>query len=297
MPVQPDWLGVSRMALIRIDHAAQSVQQSLPVYLIVPDPGQLGQTGPQSLAGRPVLFLLHGLGEDGSAWIRKSQIDTLAEQLGLVVVAPSCGRSFYADLKNGQAWFRYLTEELPTWLKSLFHLTLERERTFIAGSSMGGYGAIKAALLRPGAFAAAASFSGVLSLDIIHNNLEDERRIEFEQLFGNLDDLPGSRHDPMVWLQQADPSLLPRLLVSCGTEDELYPLSRQFLAASEQAGVPVTWHEEAGGHDWIFWNRQLSRFLSFALPGQAAQLAQSELPVQSVPAPPAAENAGKGRAE
>lgn len=251
------------MALIRIDHVPETIQLSLPLYLVVPDPGDLSQ---KSLAERPVLFLLHGLSEDGSAWMRMSQIEALAEKRGLVVVAPSCGRSFYTDLQNGQSWFRYLTEELPAWLKSLFHLTLERERTFIAGSSMGGYGAIKAALLRPDQYGAAASFSGVLSMDIIHHNLDDPRRVEFEQLFGDLNKLPGSQHDPLIWLKQADSAQMPRLMVSCGTEDELYPLSRQFLAASHAAGVAVTWHDEPGRHDWLFWNRQLSRFLDFALP-------------------------------
>lgn len=256
------------MALIRIDHVSAAVQQTLPLNLILPDPVRWDRP----LQECPVLFLLHGLSEDAGAWLRSTQIEAYAERLGLVVVAPSGGRSFYSDLPNGQAWFRYLTEELPSWLRGVFHLSLDRDRTFIAGSSMGGYGAVRAGLLCPGSFAAAASFSGTLSMDIVRHHPDDERRLEFSLLFGDLEKLPGSDYDPQVWLQRADPQRLPRLFVSCGLQDDLLPFSLQFTARARAAGADVTFSEETGGHDWFFWNRQLSRFLAFALPSRAKEI-------------------------
>jgi S-formylglutathione hydrolase FrmB len=256
------------MALIRIDHVSAAVRQTLPLNLVLPDPARWVRP----LSELPVLFLLHGLSEDAGAWLRNTQIEAYAERLGLVVVAPSGGRSFYSDLPTGQAWFRYLTEELPAWLRNTFRLTFDRDRTFIAGSSMGGYGAMKAALLCPEAFAAAASFSGALSMDIVRYNPDDGRRAEFSLLFGDLDKLPGSDFDPKVWLREADPSRLPRILVTCGLQDELYPFSQQFVGWAREAGVDVSYHEEPGFHDWFFWNRQLARFLAFALPGRASEV-------------------------
>lgn len=256
------------MALIRIDHFSASVRQTLPLNLILPDPVHWDRP----LEECPVLFLLHGLSEDAGAWLRNTQIEAYAERLGLVVVAPSGGRSFYSDLPNGQAWFRYLTEELPAWLHGVFRLSLDRRHTFIAGSSMGGYGAIKAALLTPDSYAAAASFSGALSMDIARGNPDEASRTEFSFLFGDLDKLPGSAYDPQVWLRQSDPLRLPRLLVSCGLQDELYTFSLQFVAWARTVGIDVTFHEEPGGHDWFFWNRQLGRFLAFAMPERAAEI-------------------------
>ena len=249
------------MALIRIEHVPKSVQQTIPLHMVLPDP--VRWDGP--LKDQPVLFLLHGLGEDGGAWLRHTLIETLAEQIGFVVVAPSCGRSFYADLPNGAAWFTYLTEELPAWLKDVFQMTLERERTFVCGSSMGGYGAMKAALLRPDLYGAAGSFSGALSLDILKANPDDERRKEFAHLFGDLSKLAGGEHDPLVWLKKADKTKVPPLMVTCGQQDELLPFTRQFAAAGKEAGIDMHLNESAGGHDWFFWNRQLSLFLAFAL--------------------------------
>lgn len=87
------------MALIRIDHVPVSVGVNLPLYIILPD---LGKMGDIPLAKRKVLYLLHGLSDDGSAWQRYSSIETLAAAYGLVVVMPSAGRSFYTDQPNGQ---------------------------------------------------------------------------------------------------------------------------------------------------------------------------------------------------
>ena len=252
------------MALVRIDHVPETVKVNLPLNIILPDPGRVGQV---PIARRKVLYLLHGLSDDASAWQRYSSIEVLAASYGLVVVMPSAGRSFYVDQPNGQKYFTYLTDELPRYLADVFGLAPRREDTFIAGNSMGGYGAFKAALLRPERYAAAASFSGVLSLAIFQLLPDDPRQSEFSHLFGDLDKLPGSKHDPSVWLQHAaqDPSLLPRLFISVSRQEDIYPLSGMFHAACQSLGVQSDYHEEDGGHDWFFWDGQIRRFLAAVL--------------------------------
>jgi S-formylglutathione hydrolase FrmB len=252
------------MALIRIDHVPETVKVNLPLNVILPDPGKMGD---MPVAKRKVLYLLHGLSDDASAWQRYSSIETVAAGYGLVVVMPSVGRSFYIDQPNGQKYFSYLTEELPHYLVDVFGLAPRREDTLIAGVSMGGYGAFKAALLRPELYAAAASFSGVLSLAILQNMPDDPRREEFAFLFGDLEKLAGSEHDPAVWLQRAaqNPSLLPRLFIAVSRQEDIYPLSGMFHDACQSLGVQADYHEEDGGHDWFFWDGQIRRFLAAVL--------------------------------
>jgi len=252
------------MALIRIDHVPETVKVNLPLNIILPDPGKMGDL---PVAKRKVLYLLHGLSDDASAWQRYSSIETVAAGYGLVVVMPSVGRSFYIDQPNGQKYFSYLTEELPHYLVDVFGLAPRREDTLIAGVSMGGYGAFKAALLRPELYAAAASFSGVLSLAILQTMPDDPRRDEFAFLFRGLEKLAGSEHDPAVWLKRAaqNPSLLPRLFIAVSRQEDIYPLSGMFHAACQSLGVQAEYHEEDGGHDWFFWDGQIRRFLAAVL--------------------------------
>lgn len=252
------------MAFVRMDHVPETVKVNLPLYLILPDPKQARE---QPLSERKVLYLLHGLGDDGSAWLRYTAIETIASRYGLVVVMPSAGRSFYTDMPNGQKYFTYIMEELPRYLKDLFGLAPRRENTFLAGNSMGGYGALKAALLHPGHFAAVACFSGVLSLDFLTLYPNDPRRPEFETLLGDLNQLSGGPHDPAVWLRRAaqHPQDLPRLFISCGRQEDLYPVNVMFAAACRELGVPIEYHEEDAQHDWIFWDREIRRFLAAVL--------------------------------
>lgn len=252
------------MALIRMDHLPINVKVNLPLNIILPEPGEMGGV---PVRDRKVLYLLHGLSDDASAWSRYSTIELVARRLGLVVVMPSVGRSFYVDQPNGQAYFTYITEELPQYMEDVFGIVPKRENTLIAGLSMGGYGAFKAALLHPERYFAAASLSGVLSMAIMATHPNDERQPEFVHLFGDLSKVGGSPHDPMVWLQRAaqNPAALPKLFVACGRQDDLYPLNRMFKAACEQLGVPLDYFEEDGGHTWPFWDKHIQRFLSLVL--------------------------------
>ena len=252
------------MALIRLDHVPQTVQVCLPLYVIVPDPGEIGEI---SVSQRKVLYLLHGLSDDGSAWSRYSMIETIARDYGLVVIMPSVERSFYANLPNGQDFYTYLIEELPAYLKSVFGLDPARQDTFIAGLSMGGYGALKAGLNFPGRFAAVASLSGVTSLEFLRMYPDDPRNEKFTQTFGALDALIGSSHDPLNWLQNVahQKSALPQLYIACGKQDDLFPLNQIFHAACENLGIPHQFIVEDGKHDWYFWNKHIQLFLASVL--------------------------------
>lgn len=248
------------MALIQLDHVPESIKVCQPLYIILPDPGKFHGV---PLCERNVLYLLHGLSDNGSAWQRYSGIEALAINFDLVVVMPSFGRSFYIDLPNGQRYFSYLTEELPSYLHEVFGITTLQEKTFIAGNSMGGYGAFKAAFHFPERYAAAASFSGMLSMQIVNLLPDDPRKDEFRSTFGDLDRLVNSPHDPLTWLHTAGQHLvkLPRLFMACGKQDDLYPLNQLFYKTAHDLGIPVDFQAVEGEHNWRFWRVQIARLM------------------------------------
>ncbi len=253
------------MALLRVDHSSVCVKVNLPLYLILPSLGSLKE---KTLADFRVLYLLHGLSDDASAWQRYTNIEILARELDLAVIMPTGGRSMYTDMSNGQAYFSYLTEELPEYLRKLFSLNFSRENTAIAGLSMGGYGAFKAALLRPELYSAAGSFSGMLGLQFFPKIEDESMRREFTQLFGDLNRAAGSPDDPLVWLENAakSPAAYPRLFASCGRQDALLPLNRIFQQRAFELGFPLTYVEQDGIHDWFFWQDQIAYFLKHFYP-------------------------------
>jgi putative tributyrin esterase len=252
------------MALIRIDHVPETTKVNQALNLIIPDPGKMNDI---PVRKRKVLYLLHGLSDDASGWQRYSSIETIANAYGLVVVMPSVARSFYTDLPNGQNYFSYLVDELPKYLSDVFDLSPKREDTLIAGLSMGGYGAMKTAFAHPERFYAAASFSGVMSLKFLELYPDDPRQKEFETVFGDFSKISGSGYDPAVWLKKGaeNPSALPQLYVSCGRQDDLYPLNIMFKTECQTLGIKLEYHEEDAKHDWFFWDPQIRAFLASAL--------------------------------
>ena len=97
----------------------------------------------------PVLCLLHGLSDDHTNWQRRTSIERYADPLGLAVVMPAVNRSFYANMAHGPRYWDFICEELPQLCAIFFPLSDKRADTFVAGLSMGGYGAFKVALSHP----------------------------------------------------------------------------------------------------------------------------------------------------
>lgn len=110
----------------------------------------------------PVLYLLHGHSDDDTSWIRKSIIELLIREQDLIAVMPNGHRSFYTNGRESHRYFDYLVQELPVVAANFFPASIKREDTCIAGISMGGHGAFKAALTYPERYFAAASLSGAL---------------------------------------------------------------------------------------------------------------------------------------
>lgn len=221
-----------------------------------------------------VLYLLHGGGDDETKWIRRVPIERIFSGCKVLVIMPDGGLSYYTDTVCGEHYWTYLSQELPEVVKTYFNVSEKREDTFAAGLSMGGYGAMKLALLKPESFAKAASFSG--SLDMVREIkvvLSDTKeRKEFlgdyemdetfyTSIFGNLDRVEGSPADIYYLLEQhkGNTEALPEIYQCCGTEDFLYGFNLIFRDKLKEMGAKAVFEQWSGGHDWVFWEEALRR--------------------------------------
>ena len=212
------------------------------------------------------LILLHGLTDNWSAWACRSRVLSYAEEYDVAVIMPEVQRSFYQDMAFGEAYFSYVSRELPALAASLFNLSAAPEDLMVAGLSMGGYGALRCALTNPGRYRAAGAFSSVTRLDIFA--LGPDARSEtrgFDRLVrGMFGDPP--RIPPEAELQRLAESAaragadIP-ILMTCGTEDELYPQNRAFYESLQSLGLRAALETWPGVHEWGFWDRSLRMFL------------------------------------
>ena len=243
---------------------ALGVQTAMTVLL--PQAASAAQIGVGSAGGTggdfPVLYLLHGLSDDDTIWLRRTSIERYVAELGLAVVMPQVQRSFYADEVWGRPYWTFISEELPRTVRSLFRITDDPARTFVAGLSMGGYGALKLALRHPDRYAAAASLSGVLDLadSIKHLHRAEDPRM-WQRIFGESPAIHGTDDDLLHLLDTvASP---PPLYVTCGTEDGLYPSNVRFQEACAARGVPLTADFTPGAHEWGLWDTKIQDVLAW----------------------------------
>jgi S-formylglutathione hydrolase FrmB len=248
------------MALVRCDFFSDVLEVGTSMTVLLPQVSeeQIGVTAPRSSAGDgfPVLYLLHGLSDDCTAWLRYTSIERYAGEHGVAVVMPQVQRSFYADEAHGSRFWTHLSEELPEVVGSFFRVSPRREDTFVAGLSMGGYGALKWALHQPQRFAAAASLSGALDV----RTLLPERQEIFQRVF---DGRITADDDLFALLGRHAAADLPRLYVGCGTEDHLVEGSRRFIEAAQRAGVDVRTDWRPGEHEWSVWDAMISDVLAW----------------------------------
>jgi putative tributyrin esterase len=226
----------------------------------------------------PTLYLLHGLSDDDTAWLRYTSIERYATALGLAVVMPQVHRSFYCDERHGMRFWTFLSTELPAVAGSFFRLSDRREDTFVAGLSMGGYGAFKWALRQPDRFAAAASLSGALDVARREREPRPQDSALISRVFGDRT-VAGTDDDLLALVRRADPQLLPRLYLCCGTEDALYGENVTFRDACRAKGIALVVDFGPGDHEWGYWDRRIQDVLAWLpLPGNAAPLTPERAP-------------------
>ncbi|RAP77622.1 alpha/beta hydrolase [Paenibacillus montanisoli] len=243
------------MAVIHMTFFSNVLGMTSPVTIVMPQDVQPGEK-------LPVLYLLHGLSDDDTTWLRQTTLEYQLAKYRMAVVMPNVHRSFYSDMAHGRKYWTYISEELPKIVKAMFPVSDRREDTFAAGLSMGGYGAMKLALAYPERFAAAASFSGALDVRALGNLFEGS---EFTDIFGDLEGAKEHRDDLFHLANAAAKSgkELPALYQCCGTEDFLYNDNIRFLNHIKSLGIELTYEEEPGLHEWGYWNMKLPRVLEF----------------------------------
>ncbi len=246
------------MAFIQCQFKSKVLNMSTSMTVILPENIAIGTRV-------PTLYLLHGYSDDDSIWTRRTSIERYVESMGIAVIMPQVHRSFYADMDKGLNYWTFLSEELPQVARSMFPLSVERADNFVAGLSMGGYGAFKWALRKPEFFAAAASLSGALVMGTERKHaIQDAVGEDLKLIFGK-HGYAETDNDLLWLLQQGNTNDEPHPLLyqCCGTEDFLYEDNIIFRNLCKKTSFSLTYEEGPGVHDWAYWDTKIQDVLTW----------------------------------
>lgn len=251
------------MAFFKIEYNSKVLGMERQVNVIYPDASELtaAEVDDNDI---PVLYLLHGMGGNENSWQKRTNIERLLRHTNLIVVMPSTDLGWYTNTASGLPYYDAIAIELPRVLKRFFpNMTNKREKTFIAGLSMGGYGAYKIALSTD-KFSHAASFSGALAMGMDGQDpaaVVGESVAYWQGVFGDLSKNVARQHALFTLAESSDKKT--KFYAWCGYEDFLYQANEFAIKELKALGLDITYCNDRGKHEWYYWNQQLESLLEW----------------------------------
>ncbi len=236
------------MAHVEVDFLSYTLGRSVPLMAVIPsaaanDLEEHRQNQYRDLPPFPTLYLLHGTLNHQATWVQYTSVERYAEERQIAIVAMAGENQGYLNQGKGR-YYDFLEDEVIPFAERMFPLSTRREDRFLAGLSMGGFGAYFHGLKNPDKYGALGSFSGVLS----------SKRPEF----GDLPPLAVLKEDLRKGVG------IPPLYLAIGTEDFLLKDNQAFLRYCQKAGIHVHADILKGyGHEWSFWDLAVRRFLDW----------------------------------
>ncbi len=248
------------MAFVDLHFYSEALGMQTDAYVILPQKNTRGEIGLISSAEEKkykCLYLLHGLSDDHTIWMRRTSIERYAAKYGIAVVMPCGHRSFYTDMKYGMKYYTYIARELPARMCEFFNISDAREDNYVAGLSMGGYGALKIGLRENARFCAVAGLSSAIDM-----NARRFRDV-FVPIFGEVEEVAADDDLFKLAAKKKDAELKPRIYLACGLEDGLYGENQRFRQTLTENGYDLTYRESHGVHNWEFWDEYIQYVLEW----------------------------------
>jgi len=223
----------------------------------------------------PVLYLLHGAGDDQTGWIQFGEVLQIADKTILegsatpmIIVMPDGNakqRGYFNDLKNDWRYEDFFFEEFLPYVEATYRIKGEKRYRAISGLSMGGGGTFMYALHHPELFSSACPLSascGPLSMEDMERQLkwrgwkagsdeEMEAWYKRHSVLELIKDMPDKQKKAVRWY------------IDCGDDDFLFEGNSLAHIAMRKKEIPHEFRIRDGGHTWTYWRESLPEVLSF----------------------------------
>lgn len=217
----------------------------------------------------PTLYLLHGLGGNHSNWVTRTALVSYTDQYRFIIVCPDARDGWYTNspLKQDAQYEDLIVKDVLSDVENKYRTLRSKYYRGIAGLSMGGYGAVKFGLKYPALFSFAAGMSPSLQFpagledSVITSRWSKTSTTNLRELFGSRRTDAWNNEDIFYLIERANTAAMPYFYLSIGSQDgiiELPDLTQKTAAALRRKKIPFELHELPGGHDWNFWDREIS---------------------------------------
>lgn len=255
------------MAQLHVTFSSDVLRMSTSMNVILPQRTRSMIHGDDAEENRyPVLYLLHGMSDNYSSWLRWTSVERYADQAGIAVVMPEAGLGWYADMAAGYDYRRFIGEELVSVIPNMFPgVSRKREDTWVAGASMGGYGCMAVGLTYPETFSKIAPIAGAMFPNHLFPGTPKwgwiGRDLHFwEDILGDPDKFEGSKNDLRFLARRIveTGAPKPKIFQWVGTKDFLYEDNLEMRDALLEIGMDLTYEETPDlFHDWGFWDERI----------------------------------------
>ena len=252
------------MAFVKLQYKSMALTRGVTVNVFLPSDGISGTE--TELPYRTVYFL-PGYSADSTEILTYLGMRRECELKGIAIVIPDGCNSFYVDhVKRGAGFSAFVGKELVDVTRKFLPLSQRREDTYIAGISMGGYGALLNGLRYRETFSKIAALSPSADCcDLLcgHPEMGFGEEI-FENTFGSREEYYAGKTNLEKFYSETNREEIPELFIACGEQDSLvFPAVERFEKKLTGCGIPYISRRGQGSHELDYWERMLDPAFSF----------------------------------
>lgn len=212
--------------------------------------------------GYPVLYFLHGKGDNGNTPLCRSNLEKYANDRGLCVVLPDIDLSFGIDMVCGGKYFSFLTHELPELINNTLKVSLRREDCFIGGVAMGGYAALRCAFMKPELYGGVIALSPTADILMeLNDDVQNGHTQAWKAILGESMRL-GRDHDLYYILDDSmitTVSMIPKIYMACGRKDDMFNACLKLKDTLGTKRISFTFEQADADKEWSFWDVAMQR--------------------------------------
>lgn len=251
------------MAMIEMNYKSEALLRDIRLEVLLPC-NDARVDAPMPFR---TLYFLPGFSGSGKEILTELSFRPHSMFYGMAVVIVDGENSFYVDRpERGMNYCTYVGKEVVQVTRKLFPLSDKREDTFIAGLSMGGFGAFYVGMQYEDTFGKIAMLSPGLDGYELMTRAGGFLREQLDSYFGSEQNFYQQDFYYRTLLRRKIKSgaALPELFLCCGKEDELvYEQAAGMYQFLKESGIPVEYHEDAGDHDIWYWESKMHQLFDF----------------------------------